>query len=53
MLLLLLFSIACSVFNFCSSNFLFFVFDGRRKGNMSLLDSVVPLRFWWSNGTVQ
>ena len=33
--------------------FLLFVFGVRRRDNMSLLDSVAPLRFWWSKGTVQ
>ena len=50
---LLLFSLAYSVFNFFSSNFLLFVFGVRRRGNMSLLDSVAPLRFWWGKGTVR
>ena len=53
-LLLLLFSLACPGFIFCSSNFPYVCLWRKEKGgNMSLLDSVAPLRFWWSKGTVQ
>ena len=33
--------------------FLLFVFGVRRRGNMSLLDSLAPLRFWRSKGIAQ